>query len=558
MTSDSLPSLRIPNVVYGKFGTPWDLTSLLHRGASAYHIDKIDSLIRQGKFSAPILGRLPLVEKIHDEICARLAGGGSRSTAKSQIGGIRRFYAWADEQNVDLTFQNTEKLFIDWTEALLFANRIQGGASLTTIFSLVTRVSPILEEALNLNTKLIHKTRIKKPKRKTNFTKSEKQNLSDAFSMGALLLDISEALTQEKVRERLPIVIELRCGKTLHEWCRMMPNEKLKPHNSDSRKNRRNNSLINTSWSHRYPILNLRLEAELLIFIAQTGMNLAQAHQLRVGRFSYQSDGKGYIVRRIYKHRAQGEVEFQIYSEYRSHFEKYLEWRKEIYGDDPDGLLFPISSPKGRPENVAPTFQSIKKRCREIGIRAVGARELRKTRANWLLRQSKNVSLVAELNQHSEATLLRDYIRPNHQTALIEISRFIAKIDPAIAPPGPGACMGDKPAPVQDSAITAPTPDCSNPSGCLFCVHQRDVNSFDHMWSLASYRYCKSLELSTHRSTSVATHPSAIVIQEITKRLEAYQATSEETRNWIAEAQMRVEEEDYHPHWDIFIKLMER
>ena len=47
----------------------------------------------------------------------------------------------------------------------------------------------------------------------------------------------------------------------------------------------------------RFPIVNLRIESELLMFIAQTGMNLQQAHTLRVEQFHYTSHLDGYQVR---------------------------------------------------------------------------------------------------------------------------------------------------------------------------------------------------------------------------------------------------------------------
>jgi hypothetical protein len=119
----------------------------------------------------------------------------------------------------------------------------------------------------------------------------------------------------------------------------------------------------------RHPLFNLRIEAELLIFIAQTGMNLAQANQLTVGKFTYQSYEEGYKVRRIYKNRRQGEVEFTVYSEYRIHFETYLKWRSAILEGLDDERLFPLTTPgRRRAPDASPHFASIRKRCQLAGV----------------------------------------------------------------------------------------------------------------------------------------------------------------------------------------------
>jgi len=296
-----------------------------------------------------------------------------------------------------------------------------------------------------------------------------------------------------------------------------------------------------------------------LIFIAQTGMNLAQAFKLRVGKFSYQSHLDGYHVRRIYKGRKRGEVEFDIYSEYRNIFERYLAWRKVFFPNEDDGLLFPLCSPQGRSCDVAPACNAIKKRTAVLGIKFFGARALRKTRVNWLMRRSRDPALTADMHQHTEETLLRQYHQPHHQAAIVEISRFISASDPALAGPGPGACIGAAPTPIQDISHVAPIPDCISPAGCLFCTHQRDIDSEDHTWSLASYRYYKSLELVRHRphQGSKSPLPAEAVIDRVTTKLKYISASSEVRNLWVSESLARVDEGDFHPKWDGFIRLTE-
>ena len=85
--------------------------------------------------------------------------------------------------------------------------------------------------------------------------------------------------------------------------------------------------------------------AELLVFVAQTGMNVAQAHNLRCTQYSYKSMVDGYEVRN-YKERRKGEVLFEIFAEYKVIFNAYLEWRKEVFGATTD-RLFPFVRTRG-------------------------------------------------------------------------------------------------------------------------------------------------------------------------------------------------------------------
>ncbi|PRW95418.1 integrase, partial [Pseudomonas fragi] len=82
------------------------------------------------------------------------------------------------------------------------------------------------------------------------------------------------ALTYEVVTGPLPIQVELRSGSTLPIWCRLRDTEKdasrgIRPRTkfqiADILRNRelRNSDV---SIETRYPAVNLRIEAELLMF----------------------------------------------------------------------------------------------------------------------------------------------------------------------------------------------------------------------------------------------------------------------------------------------------
>lgn len=98
-------------------------------------------------------------------------------------------------------------------------------------------------------------------------------------------------------------------------------------------------------------------------------------------------------------------------------------------------------------------------------------------------------------------------------------------------------------------------PDCLTPSGCLWCKHLRDVDSFEYVWSLVSFRYLKSFE--SGRLTGKDKAPSDLAIDRITEKTNWFRDSSEKRANWVVEAEARVEEGDFHPNWAPIIEFLE-
>ncbi|HFL7940792.1 TPA: hypothetical protein ACG5DM_003872 [Pseudomonas putida] len=535
-----------------------DLLPLLYVGGAECNARKVQAELLAKKFGEPISIRLDLVKKIYDVLDGRLTAGSSIYSTKSNYSNIRRLYTWADNQNLHPTADNITKLFLDWTDALIHQQRVGNSASKSSVFNAASKVSSVLNEILNIETGLLNMSRLRKDRYlpKSSSTRSEKQNITSLTEIGHLLLDITKALDAPTIMGRLPVVINLRSGLALQEWNRLTPDHQLRPTSRNTVAKSRKLRDLNPSIESRRPLINLRLEAELLIFISQTGMNLGQAHLLTISKFSYQSDSEGYLVRRVYKNRRGGEVVFHIYSEYRVHFEAFLAWRSEFFDSD-ETLLFPIRSHFNRPSHLPPNFGAIKKRCANLEIAFIGPRELRKSRINWLIRQSTPEAIVASMHQHSEATLLQSYLRPNHQVAVVELSRFMSSIDKSQPTPGPGACNSATPIKIIAEDISSPEPDCVNPAGCLFCAHQRDIQSLDHVWSLMSFRYCKTLELCKTIPNKNQLHPAELTIRNIGERLDNLKSQLPQSEKWIEEAEMRIAEGEYHPAWDIYIRMLE-
>lgn len=572
MREINIPDLTFSMVTYGKNETPWDLCVLLYKGGASASAHKVSAMISNAELGVPLLDRFSLVTKIHEVLAGRLASGESRHTAQSDIRILRAFFKWADDKGQSLNLDSVERTFVDWSDYLLHRQRVVGDLSGIAAYTYVRSVAGILDEVLELKVGLLEKVRIRKPPRSRDVlgTQADKQNLEQTFAFGRVLLDICDALTIEVINGPLPILIRFRTGQELTEWSGHRSPDTVKsltddPIDSRSRYNRTRSTKARSAWDTdtsvhcRYPIINLRIMAEMMIFIAQTGMNLAQAHKIKMGQFRYRSHLDGYQVHRVYKERRNGEVEFEIFSEYREVFERYIAWRHAIFPNDKDGLLFPLVRRMGRMVEVSPGFDLLRVRCRKLGVSFLSPSVLRKTRINWLLRLSRDPDMTAGMHFHTKETLLNSYEQPSLQVAMVEISRFHARTDPAISPPGPGVCVEAVPQSVLDAPVDAPIPDCASPSGCLFCEHQRDIDSEDHVWSLSSYRYFKSLEIASYRLPAKGSAPISAVatMDRVTAKLKYFKESSEVRALWVSEMLARIEEGEYHPRWDGFIQLLE-
>lgn len=569
MSDLRIPDLTFKSVHYGKRETAWDLRPLLYRGGAGARVALVARQISNGEYGSPIIERLPLVEKIHEYIDARLASGGSRGTAGTTIRRLREFFIWSDRAGRSIDIPSVEGTYIAWADHLLHRKRVIGDIKEIHAYQSAVAVAKILDTVLELRNGLIAKTRIRRPKRHKNVLgiEASKQNLERTFEFGHALLDICEALSVNAVRGPIPVRIQFRTGQVYEEWLRLKPPDTLKTLKENVRPSTTRNTLAkHLAWQedqslrNRYPLANLRIQAEMLAFISQTGMNLEQVHQLRMCKFRYSSHLDGYQIYRVYKGRRQGEVAFEIFSEYRAIFECYLAWRANMFPDDEDGLIFPLIG-NGRLPAVAPAFSMLQKICKKIGVHFIGPQALRRTRVNWLLRRSRDDALTAEMHAHTQQTLIQNYEQPNLQVAMVEISRFHAKTGLERSACGPGLCTSSDTGP-QALPLTPPeatAPDCISPAGCLFCAHQRDIDSEDHVWSLASYRHLKSLELARYRpqANADALHPALAAIDRITTKLRNFEASSEVRTLWVNEALSRVDEGYLHPRWEGFIRLME-
>lgn len=567
--------LKIKGLMLGTHETPWDLKTLLYKNAASERKDKVMQRIQNGDYGPMLEDRVSLIIKLHETLTASLVSGSSHRTIKTYLGKLWSFFAWIDENNLPCTEQDIINSFNIWTEHLLYRVNKLKNLSHFTAYKTASLVSNIIARALNLpgakpGHSLMLNTRLNRPKRyKEGMSKkADKQNIADTFEFGKILTVMCNYLTIDTVRGPLPIRIPLDEGKTILIAGNLMdPELDVSSIENSGVKQRAilaraalkdDESLFDTN--KRTQLLNARIEAELLIFLAQTGMNLAQAVLLKAGDFRWKTNGEDYDVFRVYKGRRQGEAVFSCYNTYREHLQIYLKWLNDTGLKELDDRLFPLLS-RGmiRSQASRTTLSSLKNIFRKNNLNFINPTQLRNTRVNWLLRYTDDLSLTSSQMGHTPDVLVRDYLRPHHQRATSEIISFHNSYTPSIAAPGPGVCVGNsKPQKLNFVSDEAPVPDCISPEGCIFCMHHKDIMSPDYCWKLASHMKLKTLELGEYKpSKKNYTHPVCLVIDRLNLKLKAIAHSSAIREQWVADACDSVKAGNYHPQWSGFINLLE-
>ncbi|WP_238295591.1 site-specific integrase [Caballeronia novacaledonica] len=546
-----IPDLTFPDVAYGAKETPWDLAILLYRGGAAARTKQVEMLIASGALGDPELDRLELVSGLHAEINAALAGGNSRETAADQIKTLRGLFSFADDASLKLTVSTIAETYCAWGDFLLHRTRLKikpqkkssrskRPLTMRSAYNYAAVVGTLLDRVLQRHTRIIELTRLRWTSRRKSAVgvQAEKQNLEDTFAFGHMLQDLCDRLpTSVVLGAQLPFEIKLRTGE-----CFASSSTRPLPLGAD----------VDANVGGRHFLVNLRIETELMMFIGQTGMNAAQASGLTLRHFSYTSHNDGYEVSE-YKRRAKRKVLFEIFKEYKSHFERYLEWRRTLFLES-NRLLFPFIRFDCR-QDVRFGAGRLRAICRKLNRPFVGPRQLRNTRVTWLLRRTGDPDTTAEMDQHAKRTLLHIYHRPSLQRAMAESTRFWAMVDPHLTKTesvAPGECTG-RPKQEAEIAAKAPKPNCARKSGCLWCEDHRDLDSFEYVWAMASFQQLKLYELTKLGSGKFDDDvtPAQLVVDRIQEKLEWFEQSSEIHREWVVEARARVAEGWYHPDFEI-------
>ncbi|RPA55983.1 site-specific integrase [Shewanella vesiculosa] len=568
--------LTFPSFPLGTHQVPWNMKILLFKNAASVARKSAILSIDKGEFGKPIEERIPLVIAFHEAISSMISLGKSWVYIESNLEVLWRLFSWLDANSEHISRETIIDIFKRWTEFQINRYQIKKEIGAIHAYRQVSRMANLIAKALQLpgakpGKNLVLQTRMRKPPQKKRVlgAEADKQNLNHTFEYGHVLTKICGALDVTTVRGKLPILIDVGSDMVLTLAGNLVDPD-METNSIKDMTIRRNAQIARAPLTDdeslfdrhkRSGILNHRVEAELLIFIAQTGMNLTQAASLEKESYRWKSNGEDLEVFRVYKGRRSGEAIFRCFKSYREHLKKYMVWLDETGFSDHDNRLFPLLS-RGmiRAKGAKVKFYTSKATFKKINLAFIGPKQLRKTRVNWLLRRSRDLNLTAEQMAHDKGVLLRDYEMPHHQSAAAEIVQFYNATDPLFAPPGPGICIdeGHKPESIAELPKEAPKPDCVSPEGCLFCTKHRDIMSSEYCWKLASHSHIKSLETALYKpSKKQEVHPGYRVIDRITQKLEAIASGSQIRAMWVKEAKDSIRSGKYHPYWDGHIKLLE-
>ncbi|NMW22983.1 hypothetical protein HFP05_00755 [Rhodanobacter denitrificans] len=555
-----IPDLTLQGLPLGPKEESVDLRRLLYKGAPTMHQCHLTKAIESGHLGRPQSERLPLLEAVHKkwqaDISAKTLG---RLSIENHWKVLKSLFGFAETTKMPLTVSNAMSLYLAFCAHTKRRDDIKAG----TKYSYSQTLASIIASVLGMDArKLQWKTKIRNPKRLGN--QAAKEKLDSTATFVQVMIETAQQLSVSVIRGPLPVTIRFDTGAeySIHCGIELKPVDSLKSRKLSKKKralDARERRTNDTSHRARAPLINLRLDAELLIFINQTACNLTQALQLTGSQFRYQSEGD-YLHLFVWKNRAKHEIELRIHKAYRPRFEAYLKWRAAIFPDDPDGLTFPFVWNDGDKamRRTGWAFQEARKLTRGIGQPFVHSQQLRKTAGNFMKRRVSRQA-AAELLSNTEKTFRECYEETHHQSASRELVSFWRDAEALVSAVGPGGCQEAKPKLRDDAPEGAPKPDCEGGGGCLFCDKNRDLRSFDHAWNLASFHHLKLAELNADRTplSLKMRHPVALVIERVAAKLNAISELGDEGAEWVTEAWLRVKESRYHPYYTAAFTILE-
>ncbi|WP_462160855.1 hypothetical protein [Pseudoalteromonas maricaloris] len=526
----------------------------------------------------PKLERLELILAIKEFLETKLESGGSISTIEGYLATLQLFFDFFNNKE-GVTLKNLEVSYLEYCEGLFIrSNQANSTLKKSSAYGYAAKLSAIFGEILEIpvSIELINRTRLPyvHTANKAVSRKADKQNLEDTTQMGCFLVDSVSGITIKKIYGELPFKIPIRNNANQTNEVTLSLNsfrskkinlltvsrESLTSRERDAVKKIMEPRLEVDSieGTKRHYFVSLRIQAEFLIFIAQTGMNVSQARALKRINFKYKPLGENWEIK-TFKHRRAGEVSFKIYKSYKPFIEEHLKFIDYFFPES--DLLFPWHNTGGQlSKGRAFSYLSLRKLLKEYSIPWISPQCLRKTRVNWCLRRSSgDAELTSEMHQHFMETLRGNYERPSQQRSMIELTKFWDKNDPIQkgeikASLITSQCNGI-PIATHDKPPSVIAPNCVNQSGCLWCQNLRDIDSFDYIWSLFSFRYLKTIEAAGVNTKE--TVPSDLVLARLTEKIIWFRDSSNKRTQWVEEAEMRMAEGDYHPHWCALIEFLE-
>jgi hypothetical protein len=549
---DSLPNLTVMHRRIENSESPtWDLTPMAFNGGT--------KISKRNKNYLDMVYKFPVVEhrvkwlvEAKEYLEGRLdIGELASASASTLIERLAALISFCDEKTISIeTGSDISNAFYKYSE-YQFSREQQKKIKFKqgSGYKICYPVSKLLSAITELGSIDIKSTRLKQKKnsRRAISREADKMNLEDAANFAKFAYDICNNFDPKSLHSnKLPILVKVRKELTAAE-INLTPTIK-----SDTVVS---GDYIETTARYAF---NHRVAFECLIFLAMTMQNAAPTFNLRMQDFDFKPMGKNYEVR-AFKNRRGGEVLFKIPKPYRKSFEAYLTFMREYaYGVE---HLFPMLTHEGayRKRRNA-DWGTSKALANTYSIHTIAPNKFRKIGLNILLRLSSDEQAAADLGNHGLKMFRESYEFPSQQRAAVELTRFWDANDPlehgepklSLFSTG---CSGE-PVPFDDATDKLAKPDCLTPSGCMGCKNYRDEDSLIYVWNLFSFRYLKVIESSSYLDNSQK--PSNIAIDWVNLKIKWFNSSEISThKEWIEEAQMRIDEGEYHPSWERKIQKYE-
>lgn len=540
-----LPNLTIKhNRIENPESVIWDLSVLVFNGANK-PVRKRANAKKSLKTLPVKYHQISIVSKLKEHAEALLDSGLSASTISSVLTHIKFMFGYLDEHSK--RFDNIEQIrqaLFEYSEYQYTRANLKKIKHQSAYGSLI-RISWFLNGAFDelkfeiLHTRLRNKTR----QHSAMNREAEKVMLTDARKLAMFCYEITKKFDPKALSSGfLPVLIEAN-------------NQQV---NLSSRIKIKTEADTDFKQTNAYMAFNLRVTAELFIFLGMTVQNQAPTYRLKRSTFAFKALSETYEVRE-YKSRRGGEVLFKIPKQYKADFEKYLSFLDE-YAPDSEWLFPYLEKSKGFRKRSHKETDKFKRFCRRYGIPWIKPNVFRKIGENLLMRLANDEKTAADYANHAIATFRQNYKFPSLQRCMIEVGRFWDSSDP-LNHGQPKVSLFNSPCNgvpqlIDDATNKLPEPDCITPTGCIGCRHYRDDDSFDYVWGLHSFKFLKIIESSSYHTKEQK--PSMIAIDWVNMKIDWFKNSEKQKhKEWVKEAWMRVEEGYYHPDWSRKIQKFE-
>lgn len=550
----------------GRAAFDYDLRKLIFWGGANLP-PKLQDYAEISNLVGPIIeNRIPLVIELHKTFQSNISAGIRQKTVGTRILILRTFFSFSESKNIDLSmcFESARTAVSHWIQYQW--QRVRTGAitedtAHTYAWSIVSTLAEIFDCS---GEELIG--RVTLPRSNKDGRTNEKVDLQAVDNFLGDLEDIVNSLNLNAIHGHWPIAINFRNGeKILYNGSGSYPQklsaEIFRSSKNESRRKKRNND---TSYASRRKVVNLRVNAEILLFIGATGANLQVTLDLKVQDLKYQSFGEQYKVIG-FKNRKQESVEIRIPKSYRKNLESWLTFRTMVFEGICVENLFPILDTNLIEAKLEGErgFRSLERIFNRAGKKRIPAVVLRAARAQKLIRSDaagKDLSKVAAELQHGLPTLLKSYIKGSQQTASIELTQYFKNLKETESRNNlrvGGSCnIPNSPRSIDSAPNSHPEPDCINPSGCLFCKHYRSIDDFDYIHTILSYQEFLKMRLRLAGSNKALDPMILSAIEKITEHINYVMSMEGKISADAKLAAELIENGDFHPRWRGWIELL--